>query len=105
VRSGSDRARISKPIPASPARKSSEIRFGSSKVERKRVTNPGLVFTISAFAVCSVCPIGTVVRPSTCFSRAGRLGEIRSATFICTASTAVRLDATRTALSAQAALR
>ena len=53
----------------------------------------------------SVWPIGTVLRPSTCFRSAGRLGEITSMTFIFSASAAERFEATRTALSAQAALR
>ena len=93
------------PRPASPARNSSETMFGSISVDSSRVKKPGLVSTISAFAVSSVKSRGTVTVPSTLFSSAGSVGAITSITFLASASEAVRFDAWRTAASAHTALR
>ena len=74
-------------------------------VVRNRVRKPGFVSVISAPAVWSLWCSGTVVQPSTLSRSRGRDGATVSITFCFSASAAVRFDATRTALSAQAALR
>ena len=95
----------SNPSPARPARKSSETMFGSIRVERNLVRKPWCSSTIVAFAVCSVKWRGVVTRPSIVSRSAGSDGEMTSITFIRSASSAVRLDALRTAASAHAAFR
>ena len=95
----------SKPSPARPARKRSETMFGSIKVDRKRVKNPGRTSTICAPAVCTVRWRGVVTRPSIVRSSAGSDGETTSITFMRSASAAVRFDALRTAESAHSAFR
>ena len=97
--------KISKPIPARPARNRSGIRLGSISAFSSRVKKPGCTCTSSAPAVCSVSFLPTVVRPSILLSRSGRVGARTSTTFICFAWTLSRLLALRTAWAAQAALR
>ena len=97
--------KISNPIPAIPARKSSGIRFGSISAFSRRVKKPGFTSTICALAVWRTKPLPTVLRPSILFRSAGRFGAMSSITFIRRACSAVRFEALRTARSAHATLR
>ena len=101
--------KISKPIPAIPARKSRETTFGSISVLRNLVRNPGFVSTSTAPAVRSVkwrrsCG-RSIVLPSIVRRSSGSDGETRSMTPLRRASSAVRFEALRTAASAQVVLR
>ncbi len=97
--------KISKPIPAIPARKSSDTRFGSIRTFRNLFRKDGCTSSTWAPARWSVNPFGTVFLPSSWLRSAGRLGATTSITCIFSAWLAVRFDAFRTASAGQVVLR
>ena len=99
--------KISKPIPAIPARKSSETMFGSISVFRNRVRKPGLDGRQLRTAEVQRERALRVLRPVAVQLAQERrqVGAIVSITFIFSACCAVRFDAFVTASTGHVVLR
>ena len=82
--------------------------LGSVMTARNREIHPGSMASTMASFVARRCvspPATSTTRPSTCLSNSAGSRAMRSMTFACNAALAERLAASRTAFSAQSALR
>ena len=82
--------------------------LGSVMTARNREIDPGSMASITEPFVtrrCVLPPATSTTRPSTCLSNSAGSRAMRSMTFACNAPAAERVAASRTAFSAQSALR
>jgi hypothetical protein len=92
-------------IPRTPIDIRRTMMLGSMSVSRIRFQSDISTVSIRAPSVSMTMPFGFVFSPSISVSSAGSVGATTSTTFIRSASCAPRLEASRTALSAQSAFR